>query len=100
MRDFLPPKRELRWEVRILGQHDTYIGRRERNHIVNVLNNALSAYLTNHNIKTTMAGVCESPSNAEIEEFQSTYSYAPVDWRKAYEYDETAEVINLFKDGA
>lgn len=95
-----PVKRELKWEVRILGQHNTHIGRRERNHIVNVLNNALSAYLTSHKIDVTMAGVCESPSNQEIDEFQSTYSYEPFDWRLAYENENPANVIQMFKNGA
>ena len=64
-----------------------------------MLNNALSDYLTRHDIKATMAGVCESPSDAEIEEFQSTHSHMPFDfdWRTWYENRESAEVINLFK---
>jgi len=44
-----------------------------------------------------MAGVCESPSDAEIEEFQSTHSDTPFDWRTTYKNEESAEVINLFK---
>jgi hypothetical protein len=95
-----PPKRELMWAVHIEGQHNTHIGRRERNQINNVLTNALTDYLRRHDIPYTMAGVFASPSGEQIDEFGSTYSYTPFDWRTAYENEEPAEVINLFKNGA
>lgn len=84
-----PPKRTLTFTVTIEGHHNTWLGRRERNHLVNVFTNMANKYLRDHNISCRMVGV-EAPSNEDIDEFQSTYSESAPDWN-AIAQEEIAE---------
>ena len=76
-----PPKRTLTFTVEIEGQHDTLIGRRDRNYLVNILTNSVRDYLRRKDIPYHMVGV-DSPSNEDIDNFQSTYSYTAPNWNE------------------
>jgi hypothetical protein len=75
----MPPKRTLTFRVTIEGSHDTWIGRRERNTLVNVIRNSMLKYLSDRDIPIQLISV-KSPSNEEIMDFQSTHSYVAPDW--------------------
>ena len=85
-----PPKRTLTFSVTIEAKHDTWLGRRERNQLVNVLTNATQRYVQDHSIPCLMVGV-SAPSNEDIDEFQSTYSSTAPDWSAIWR-EEMAEL--------
>ena len=74
-----PPKRTLTFTVTIEADHNAIIGRRERNQLHNVLTNSFAEYLRDHKIPYVMLDT-NAPSNEELEEFNSTYSYNAPDW--------------------
>lgn len=84
-----PPKRELSFTVTIEGKHNTLLGRRERNQLVNVLTNRVTDYLKEHDIPYSMVGV-DAPSNEDIDTFQNTHSYTAPDWNAIWR-EEMAE---------
>jgi len=85
-----PPKRELSFTVTIEGKHDTLMGRRERNQLINVLTNTVSRYLHDRHIPYSMVGI-DAPSNEDIDNFQSTFSYSAPDWNAIWR-EEMAEL--------